>query len=251
MFKRFSFKRFIIVCMLLYSSVVTADETITILSAENGSTTGTMLVNNNANGPFPNPFTPNDFNTAANGQSAVVISNPIRNWKQQLDFPFTHAQWIATNSSTVRAASALFSFPFTVTEQNFSSATLTFHFLVDNQLGESTNQGVIVKEGLYVNDNAIPNSVGPNPVGGGFNPPDKSIGPVDITNFVVSGNNRLQVYLNDISTHAGIVFVAVIEITSATNINPESVPSVSALGLVAMIGLFGLLGFGREKTKLF
>lgn len=222
--------RFLLISTLTFSSLAMADETITLLSASGGATTATMIVGP-ADAEFPAALVASDFTNADAGVPAIVELTPNGAWLPALAAPNAAAQWIGTQADPSAAGdTGLFSLPFTVTETEIGTATVTFRFVTDNTLGGANNQG------LFINGTALAGTTG-----GNFGA-ETVIGPIDITSLVSTGTNRLYVNNTDLGGPGAIIFAAEIHVTTA-----PSIPTLSVYGLGLMIGLLGLFGLKRRR----
>jgi hypothetical protein len=176
---------------------------------------------------FSSAFTSTDFNDAENGSDAFIVS-PHAAWASGL-MGDSISQWISTNSSGANEGStALYAINFNLSDP-FSSATLDFHFAVDNVLGGVSNQGIFLNGFAISGDSA----------GGNFTT-DQVITRSDIGGLLVPGLNTLYINATDLGGPSGLIFRATIETSSAAVPEPNSIVLLGA-------GLVGWLGLGRRK----
>jgi hypothetical protein len=133
-----------------------------VLRSGNGSIGGNDSQVNMLLGPadsaFSTAFTNTDFTNAKNGSDAFGIS-PHPAWGSGLAGDAI-SQWISTSSSGAgEGGTALYAIDFNLSDP-FGSATLDFHFVVDNGLGGGPNQGIFLNGG----------AISGNSTGGAFRP---------------------------------------------------------------------------------
>lgn len=146
------------------------------------------------NGPFAHLFTAADFSAADLGAPASVISNHGA-WIPNLGDGVS--RWISTGPGGAgEGGTALFSQEFTLTTPAIASATLDFHFSVDNVLGSSGNMGV------FLNGQPVPGTTGGN-FGSHFILSNLSVG-----SLLQPGSNRLYVYAVDLGGPGGLLYRA-------------------------------------------
>ena len=181
--------------------------TITLISGDgaigNPDSDITMILGP-ANAPFGAAFTNVDFTNAIAGSNPAIINNHPA-WKATLDNDIT-AKYISTSANgATEGGTALLAQPFEVDcDIGVASANLLFDFHVDNELGDSNN------EGLFINGNSITSSKLLGVVVGNFNT-DQQLGPFDITSDVQQGVNHLFVNYADGGGPSGIQYSATIE----------------------------------------
>jgi hypothetical protein len=193
-------------------------ETISIRSGdseffENDSSI-TMLIGPQDSG-FNVPLTPADFAAASSGPSAIVVP-PHPAWKATLMVD-PDARYISTHAIHPNAhpsigtilSTALYAVDFEITSTTIDSATLDIYFLVDNQLGDTANEGVFVN-GIPVADTK----------GGSFGADNSFLGR-DITSMVNPGTNTLYVLGVDVGGPSGLQFHVDITIESTPNTAPD------------------------------
>lgn len=176
----------------------------------------TMLVGPQDTG-FNVPLTPADFAAASSGPSAIVVPNHPA-WKPTLTVD-PAAKYITTHAIHPNAhpsvgtilSSALYAVDFEVTSATVDSATLDIYFLVDNQLGDTANEGVFI--------NGIPVA---NTKGGSFGADNSFLGR-DITSMLNPGTNTLYVLGVDVGGPSGLQFHVDINVES----NPNTAPDVN------------------------
>ena len=177
----------------------------------------TMLVGPQDTG-FNVPLTPADFAAASSGSSAIVIPNHPA-WKPTLtvdpDAKYISTHAIHPNSHPSIGAvlsTALYAVDFEITSATIDSGTLDIYFLVDNQLGDTANEGVFI--------NGIPVA---NTKGGSFGADNSFLGR-DITSMVHPGTNTLYVLGVDVGGPSGLQFHVDMAIESTP---PNTAPDVS------------------------
>jgi len=169
--------------------------------------------------PFSAAFTSTDFAAARSGLGATITHQEAGVWKVVLDSDPT-AKWIRNGPH----ATALYAIDFTLTSSMLAAVSLDFTFLVDNQLGDSIN------EGLFVNEFPL---VGSKLLGGetAHFAEDQSFPTFDITPFVVEGANTLYINGVDLGGAGALQFGATVNASAV----PE--PSTAALCIIGLIGL--------------
>lgn len=178
----------------------------------------TMLVGP-ADVAFTAAFAPTDFAAARSGPSATITHQEAGVWKVALDSD-PDAKWIRNSGH----ATALYAIDFTLT--SFSAVSLDFDFLVDNQLGDSVNEGVFVNEFSLVGSKLLGGETA-------HFAQDQGFPTFDITPFVVEGTNTLYINAVDLGGAGALQFSAVVTVVPAT------VPEPSAIALF-FAGAFGL-----------
>jgi PEP-CTERM motif len=219
-------------------SMTSAQAEVVTLRSGNGSIGGTdslvtMLVGPPST-PFASPFVGADFAAAQGGPSAFII-NPNGAWIVGLPGD-PAAKWIDTAPiGSGSANTALYAISFNLAVP-FSSATLDFHFAVDNQLGGGPNEGV------FLNGTAISG----DSTGGNFN--SEFILPLtDVTSLLAVGANTLYVNATNLGGPAGLLFRATITTVEQSG---SSTPEPSSLALMGLGG-FGLLYYrSRGRRRL-
>jgi len=182
-----------------------------------------------ANSSFGYALGAADFTAARAGAAAFVIA-PHPAWKQHLTID-PAANWIGTSASAAAEGStALYAIDFTITDALIASATIDFSFLVDNDLGDTLN------EGLFINGNAVAGTKLLGVKAEHFNQ-DHAFLNLDITSLVHAGLNTLYINAPDWGGPAGMQFSA--------KIDTVAVPAPGA-ALLASLGL-GLTGWIRRK----
>lgn len=186
-----------------------------------------------ADSEFSAAFTSVDFQNSRNGYDAFIIA-PHSAWVNALAGDDT-SQWISTSSNgVIEGGTALYAISFNL-EDSFDSATLDLHFIVDNYLGGSINQGV------YLNGIAISG----NSVMGNFMD-ETVITRADIGSLLVSGENTLYINATDVGGPSGLIFRATIETKSAPIPEPDT---VALLG-TGLAGFLLTVRFSSGKIKI-
>ena len=205
--------------MLIATILLTAVVAIPVQNAQAIPTTITLISGNGAignpdsditmilgpaNAPFVAAFINVDFTNAIAGSSPAIIDNHGA-WKPTLDNDIT-AQYISTSpTGAIEGGTALLAQPFEVDcDIGVASANLLFDFHVDNELGDTNN------EGLFINGNPVTSSKLLGVVVGNFNT-DQQLGPFDITSDVQQGTNHMFVNYADGGGPSGIQYSATIE----------------------------------------
>ena len=138
-------------------------------------------------GPF-GPLTATDFAAADAGPNAWVVS-PHPAYKPHLTSNPT-AEWIST-TTTKSPITALYSQQFNVDNcRQVTSADLRISVLVDNQLGD------ISQEGVFINGNPVIGTKILGVIASNFQI-DQNLGPFDVTSLVSPGANHLYTYMQD------------------------------------------------------
>lgn len=154
----------------------------------------------NCSGNFSNaPFTPAHFNAAASGSAASVVT-PVNPWLSSLPAD-PSARWISTNPNRL-GHTALFAQRFNLPcRPAEGTVTLTFHWAVDDYLGDppngSPNMGVFI--------NGVPLNI----KGGTFNAQSTATVPVPAS-ILNAGVNYLYVYVREwgCGTIGGVIYSA-------------------------------------------
>ena len=184
--------------------------------------------------PFSAPFTPSHFTAASSQASASILGALHPLWKQSLDQDVDeHALWIGDGAS----ATALYAVDFWLPESSIDHVTLDLDFLVDNQLGDTFNEGV------FINGQAVVGSKRLGNVLAHFQQ-DQAFPTFDVSGLVVPGTNTLYINGADLGVAAGLLFSA--RITAG----PPSIPVVPARGALAIGFLFlCLVAVGRRASQ--
>jgi len=199
------------ISVILGSAQVYATESITIRSGNGQVGTQDMLVTMLAgpqNSAFDYSFTPADFNKASTGLKANIV-NPEPSWKSNLTSD-PLAKWISkiSGDQSDDGFTALYAIDFTITSDSIESATLDFDFLVDNELGDTLN------EGLYIN--GMPVSGSKNQLFDAANfQIDQSFPIFDITSLVKPGTNTVYINAFDRGGPSGLIFSGKINVESS------------------------------------
>jgi hypothetical protein len=160
---------------------------------------------------FTTAFTAANFTAAQTGPTASVLTSTPFYVSSLPDGP--GAVWIGTNATAGASVgdTALYAASFTL-PSNVSSASLTLHYAVDNNLGY-TNPGI------YINGTALPASTGL---------PSGCVGQVcaftqentytdaSVGSLLVSGTNWIYFDAVNLGAPAGLIFSAVINYTVGT-----------------------------------
>jgi hypothetical protein len=147
-------------------------------------------------------------------------------WKVVLDSDLA-AKWIRNDPH----ATALYAIDFTLTPDMLGAVALDFAFLVDNQLGDTIN------EGLFVNEFPL---VGSKLLGGetAHFAEDQAFPTFDITPFVAEGVNTLYINGVDLGGAGALQFSA--------SITASAVPEPPTFVLL-LAGLIGLASMSRRR----
>jgi hypothetical protein len=225
----------VISVLLMATGAAHADVTI-VLESGNGAIGGTDSLITMDVGPANGPFTtPLDFAAADSGDPALIV-NKHPAWKAQLDG--TTAKWVASDP---RGRTALFAIDFTLPFAP-SSATLDFRYLIDNELGDATN------EGLFINGVALADSKRLGVVTTWFKF-DQVFDQFDITSLVDAGENTLYINAVDRGGDAGLQFQATINAIEAAP-GPGVIPAPGAFVLGAMgLGMVGWMKRRKDKVE--
>jgi len=217
----------VLISVILGSAQVYATETITLRSGNgvvgNPDSEITVFHDSPSFGPFTQPIEAvcNDLTLVEGNTSRSFIISPLDSeptgfnsgfdkfdYKPHLDSD-TNAKWISTTANVVDGGTALYSQDFTLGA--FDKVFLEFDFLVDNDLGDADDAGLLIncqpvdpsakllgnKKEYYQKDQQL------------------SINPYDITSLVSTGKNVLYVYsINTKPGPAGIQYSAEIIVES-------------------------------------
>ena len=160
-------------------------------------------------------FTSADFADARNGPPAVVINAYSPPWIPSLECD-PEARWINAVSDDGYGTppySALYAMPFHVSSSSIVAATFAFCWAVDDRLGDwpidAPGPNPI---GVYLNGSPLNNDFSTD--GAMF---EERVASMDVTSYLVPGNNTLYVYQRDQGcTVAGLIFNATISIEGTT-----------------------------------
>lgn len=163
----------------------------------------TFIASQGCNQPLKNlPFTSADFTAAQNGAAAAVLTGNVFPWIPSLPAD-PQAQWIAVSPQRP-ARSILFAQRFSLPCRPIEgTVTLTFHWAVDDRLGDPTGGPNPI--GVYINGVALPISGG----NGHTSPASTTVSvPASILN---AGANFLFVYVRDSAcVYSGVIYSATI-----------------------------------------
>ncbi|GIV10923.1 MAG: hypothetical protein KatS3mg020_0414 [Fimbriimonadales bacterium] len=145
------------------------------------------------------PFSPADFAAAQGGAPATVLTGYVGPWIASLPAD-QQAQWIAVNQNR-SARSILFAQRFELPCRPIEgTATLTFHWAVDDRLGDPSNGPN--PAGVYINGVALPIS------GGGYTA-QTTITVAVPASLLNAGANYLYVYVRDLGCGvSGVLYSA-------------------------------------------
>lgn len=203
---------FIVGLGALGAGLASATEVITLRSgnAAPGSADPyiTMLAGSGGAPLSASPFTPGDFDQACDGPSAIVLY-PVSVYLQHLACD-SLAQWIGIDAFAT-PASALFCQTFDVETLCIERASLSFCWVTDDVLGDPLAGGPN-PDGVYLNGVAVSPSI----FGGNY-ATETVASLTDVTSLLVTGTNRLEVYVRDIGySVSGVMYSATLEITDCT-----------------------------------
>ena len=167
--------------------------------------------------PFSITFTSADFAAARSGPGATITGTRSETWKAALDSD-PMARWVFDG----RDGTALYAIDFTLTASMLGAVSLDFEFLIDNQLGDTNNEGLFVNELPLVGSKRLGAVVAHFQV-------DQSLPAFDITSLVIEGVNTLYVNQADLGSVAGLLFSATI-----TAVPEPSTALLLASGLAAL-----------------
>jgi len=205
------------------TALIANAQTATTVRSGNGAVGGTDSAVTFLQGPgdsdFANAFTATDFSNAQNGPAAFIAARNSA-WITGLSED-PSAQWIGTNpNAAYSGGTALYAINVGVPDA-FSTATLTLHYAVDDNLGGihagGVNPGVFLN-GTYVCVNLVPV--------GTFSA-EQTINCNDIAQVLNVGDNWLYFDAVNLEAGAGLLFSATIT-TSQT----PSMPSINSGGVV-------------------
>jgi hypothetical protein len=204
---------------LLVGSLSSAQaETLTLRSG-NGPAGGSDALLTFYQGPwdseFSVPLTPLDFTSAQMGPAAQILTTLNGAWTPTLaSDPL--AQWVSDNPGGDWSGSTnLYAVPFFVTSAFVASASLDFHFLCDNWVGEYYAN---VNQGLFLNGTPVAGTIGGNYA------TETNWLNLPVTGLVNPGPNVLYVLSSDVGGPAGIVFSATLRVNGDGTVDaPEHV----------------------------
>ena len=215
--------------ILLTSMIATAGIQTAYADTENISlrsdSSNTMLVGP-VGTPFPNALTPADFAAASSGPNAFEISNHNA-WVPHLTVDST-GKYIGTANvnpnhfgPNFQLVTALYAVDFEITSTSIDSATLDIHFLVDNNLGWTADQGFsgADNEGVFINGQPVVGTTLPISVCGFCS--EHSFTGLDISGLVNPGTNTLYVYASDYGQPSGLQYLVDITVESTVNVAPQ------------------------------
>jgi len=231
--------------LVVTNSTASAAEVIINLRSGNGMPGGTdssinMLLGP-ADGPFPGAFTPADFN-AARGGPAAFISTPLNGlWQANLTSD-PSAQWISTIvNGAGSGGTALYAVDFTLPNQTILSGTLDFNYLVDNNLGDTIN------EGLFINGVAL---AGTKLLGGqvlsNFQMDHSFLG-LDIASLLNPGLNTLFINGVDLAGPGALQFSSTITVQTEDQVMNPVVPEPQSLAIWVLVGVLGIAAHRRRR----
>jgi hypothetical protein len=156
---------------------------------------------------FGLPLTAAQLAAAEAGPPAVILPYLHNFWARPLAAD-PLAQYISDNPDAAgEGHTNLYAVPFLVQSPSVGQASLDFHFLVDNFLGE-LNAGV--NEGLFLNGEAVPNTRG-----GNFQLESHWLG-LDVTDLLRPGANTLHILASDVGGPSSLMFSASLAIEAGT-----------------------------------
>ncbi len=244
------FKSLFVLGALFIATSGSASEVINLTS---GVDTATVLTHPASNGAFAAAFTPADFAAADAGPAAVILNAGLRTPTSVLGGPWIDslvinpaAQWIADVDGSRNQRTALYAFPFTITETDIASAFITVYFAADDFLGD--DNGIAAdgpNESVYINGIAIGAEEGGDLIAGNNFTAEYQTSRINITSAVNTGANMLYLLQTDGASSAGLMAHAVIEILNS----PQVVPTLNIWSLLLLTSFLGYLGVIRIQCK--
>jgi hypothetical protein len=132
------------------------------------------------------------------------------------------AQWVSDNVWGGSSGDTnLYAVPFFVTSGSVGSATLDFHFLCDNWIGEFYAN---VNEGVYINGTPIAGTTG-----GNYATETSFLG-LNVAGLVTPGPNTLYVLSSDVGGPGGLIFSATVRIDGDGTVGAEEQTASFELG---------------------
>jgi hypothetical protein len=233
----------VVLSVIMYS--LRADAVVIEIHSGNGSVHGEdaqIHMLRGGDSPFSAPLTSADFASARMGPSAFIVEPidgvPPWTWSAHL-LSDPDARWISTSGDPNVGDTALYAVDFTLPPSTIGQATLDFRFLVDNNLGDGSN------EGLFINGTPL---AGSTLLGTGWDydhyfGPDQAFPLFDITSVVRPGLNTLYINAADLYYSGGLLFHATITATEA------GVPDAACTWMLLSFSLGGLAGIKRVFVK--
>ncbi|MEM7100965.1 MAG: hypothetical protein AAF541_22085 [Pseudomonadota bacterium] len=241
--------RLLVLCVLgMVASSAFANQ-IVVLSTGTGSqgeASNLTFLAGPSDGPFASPFSSADFASARSGD-AGLFTNRNGFWATGSSLG---ADWISTKAFQNvldGGGSALFALDFQLTDNSFTSATLTLNGGVDNSIGVdatvAANFGLAGPvQGVYLNGSPL--SGDSILTGGIFSAPAFSLQRTDVASLLVHGTNTLYVYMADTGGPSGLAFTGTLDVIGTT-----------VVPLPAGVWLFGtalaLLGGSKMRNSRF
>jgi len=151
------------------------------------------------------PLSPAEFAAAQAGPAPTILPGWALNgfWTPSLAAD-PLAQWVSDNFWGGSSGNTnLYAIPFFVASGSVGSATLDFHFLCDNWIGEFFAG---VNEGLHINGTSIAGTTGGNYA------TETSLLGLDVTSLVTPGPNTLFILSSDVGGPGGLVFSSTLTI---------------------------------------
>lgn len=226
-------------CLLTAQSASAGAMTSIFLKSGNGTRPGrdtaiSMLVGP-LNSAFPGAITASQFASARSGPDAYIVGTTNALWKSHLTSD-PSAEWISTNAfGNASGSTALYAIDFMIPDLAITSATLDFEFLIDNELGDSVN------EGLFINTTPVAGTKHLGVVLSSFQV-DQSFPTLDITSLVNPGLNTLYINAVDRGGPSALQFSA------ALHVDQVPVPEPTSLAIFG-IGVLGLVSGGRRRRR--
>ncbi|MGA2214706.1 MAG: PEP-CTERM sorting domain-containing protein [Bryobacteraceae bacterium] len=218
----------------------------------------TYLNSGIANGDFSSAFTNANFTSAQTGADASILTvaapgdSPLPGYyvAPNTTTELENAAWIGTNVNAANpnggvGDTALYAISFTL-PSNFTSASLTLYYAVDNEIGDKN-------AGIYINGTALPNSTAiaqactTPPTCPAVNyDQQNSYTDASITTLLHAGTNWLYIDDVNLGLQGGIIFSADINYATSQFTSAPEPASALLIGL----GVLGLAFVARRKRAV-
>jgi len=240
------------VVLLAMTPAVSQAGLITLQSGNGGGGVGsTDTVVTDIAGPATTGFTTVlNFGALPGASPSYILSPSVPGWTATL--PGSSAQWIgptansASNPYNGSGETALYAVPFSLPDTH-TPVTLTFTYMADNYLGETTADGksAVNNAGLFINGHALAASTTYTGGGDGNNFFVPTTLTYDITSLVTASANTLYINVTNNSGWAGLIFSATISTP-----DPSAVPEPSTFFMGGTAVVFGLIAYRRRNRNV-